>query len=43
MDSGAGLFTYGLVVVGALPDFAYSVLTVILYIPDRILEHFIEE
>jgi len=43
MDSGSGLFAYFAVVLGALPDFAYSFLTVILYIPDRIIERFVEE
>lgn len=43
MESGSGLFTYGVVALGALPDFAYSILTVIVYIPDRVIEHFIDE
>lgn len=43
MDSGSGLFAYVAVVLGALPDFAYSFLTVILYIPDQILDRFFDE
>lgn len=43
MDSGSGLFAYATVVLGALPDFAYSFLTVIVYIPDHILDRFVDE
>lgn len=43
MESGSGLFSYALVVAGGLPDFVYSLLTPIVYIPDHIIERFIDE
>lgn len=43
VKSGPGLFAYGIVALGALPDFVYSAITVIVYVPDHVLERFIEE
>lgn len=43
VDSAPALFAYSALAIGAIPDFALSILTVIVYVPENVLERFFDE